>query len=220
VTATRAIVFDLDDTLYLERDYAFSGFDAVAAELGSRMNPPFDLAARMRELFSTPDRGRVFNVLLDELQVDDPDVRVKEMVSVFRNHRPKIKLCPDADQALIRLRPTCKLGLITDGFAVTQHAKIDALALRERIDEIIVTDDLGREFWKPHPRAFEEMQTRLGLPPHLCTYVADNPAKDFTAPHTLGWQTVRIARPEGIHASAASNPQGRYDRSIVTLDVL
>src|SRR3546814_16357346 len=38
-----------------------------------------------------------------------------------------------------------------------------------------------------------------GLPPSAFTYVGDNPAKDFTAPSAMGWRTVQITRPGGVH---------------------
>src|SRR3546814_16258418 len=38
-----------------------------------------------------------------------------------------------------------------------------------------------------------------GLPPSVFTYVGDNPAQDFTAPSAMGWRTVQITRPGGVH---------------------
>ena len=37
---TTAIIFDLDDTLYSECDYVFSGFDAVAKAHEDLLGPP------------------------------------------------------------------------------------------------------------------------------------------------------------------------------------
>lgn len=215
----RAIVFDLDDTLYPEREYAFSGFDAVAIAFGERLAATFDLAARMRELFDTPDRNRVFNVIIELCGASD-DSLVREMIDVFRNHQPRIQLHADADAALTRLRPQYKLGIITDGYAVTQNAKLDALGVRERVDTVIVTDAWGREFWKPHPRAFEEMSARLGVKPEHCTYVADNPAKDFVAPNALGWQSVLVTRADAVHTANPVAAGGAAGRTITTLDAL
>ncbi len=217
---TRAIIFDLDDTLYPERAYAFSGFDAVSSAFTTRLNAGFDLAARMRRLFDTPDRSRVFNAVVHQCNAPHPDALVAEMIDVFRRHHPRITLHPDADAALTRLKPSHKLGLITDGYAVTQHAKIDALELRPRVDAIIVTDDLGREFWKPHPRAFQEIADRLSVNPRHCTYVADNPAKDFVAPNALGWHTVLIHRPNAVHAQNPTAPTGAPRQTTTTLQSL
>ncbi len=217
----RVTVFDLDDTLYPERAFAFSGYEAVAQAFADRLGRPANrLVARMRELFDSPHRGRVFNVLVDALGVAGGDAIVPGMIDAFRFHRPAIQLFPDADNALTRLRGQCRLGLISDGPLPMQSNKIDALGLRPRLDEIILTDQWGREFWKPHPRAFEEMSNRLGAPPTTCTYVADNPAKDFIAPNALGWRTVCVRRPDGLYANQLAPPGGEPQDTVSSLEAL
>ncbi len=217
---TRAVVFDLDDTLYSERAYVFSGYRAVADAFADRLNAPFDPAERMRALFDSPDRARVFNAILAECGFDDDPDLVRDMIDVYRNHRPTISLFADAEDALSRLSSVYRIGIITDGYAVTQHAKIDALNLRNRVDEIIVTDDWGRKFWKPHARAFEEMARRLSVPHEACLYAADNPAKDFVAPNALGWRTVFVNRPGGVHVRNPAAPGGAAGTTITSLDAL
>ena len=195
----QAIVFDLDDTLYPERAYAMSGFAAVAAAFADRLGDPTGTVARMRALFDTEHRPRVFNAILAERGLPVNPETIRAMIDTYRRHRPTITLHPDADTALTRLRAVCKLGLITDGPTIQQWAKIDALMLRDRLDEIIVTDDLGPGLAKPHPHAFELIRERLDVPNAACAYVADNVAKDFVAPNALGWQTVRVFRADGIY---------------------
>jgi len=231
-----AVVFDLDDTLYAERDYALSGFAEVArtfaGQLGDRVQTQIDL----RRLFDSDHRPRVFNELLVERGIVNSATLVSQMVEVFRSHVPVIQLFPDAEAALSRLRPRCKLGLITDGRPDSQWAKIDALQLRPRFDAIIVTselssgtgtrsigpprDDSTRSFAKPHPLAFESMAERLGVAASECVYVADNPAKDFVAPAALGWLTVMICRPGGIYHHAIVAPGRPPKHRIESLDSL
>ena len=223
VARTRAVVFDLDDTLYPEREFAFSGYEAVAGAFADRLGASAaDLAARMGELFDTPHRRRVFNTILAEAGVvqADVDALVAEMIAAYRSHAPRIRLHPDADAALSRLRGGCCLGLISDGPLEMQRNKVGALGLTSRLEEIILTDEWGEEFWKPHPRAFEEMSRRLGVPPRACIYVADNPAKDFIAPNALGWGTVFIKRPGGIYADREAPRGGLPQAAISTLDAL
>ena len=57
-------------------------------------------------------------------------------------------------------------------------------------------------------RCFEEMAGRLGLQHSQLAYVADNPAKDFVAPNTLGWLTIRIRRPGTKHGRCRSSARG------------
>jgi len=101
-----------------------------------------------------------------------------------------------------------------------QNAKIDALGIRSLFDLILLTDAWGREFWKPHPRAFQAAVAHFGLEPGAFVYVSDNPAKDFLAPNALGWHTVRIRRPGGVYAGEVAPPGGEPRHTISTLDEL
>ena len=218
---TRAIVFDLDDTLYPEPVFTFSGYEAVTREFADRLGTPTGaLVSRMRGLFDTCDRGRVFDVIVAEAGAADVEALVPAMIETFRTHHSAIRLHPDADAALTRLRDRYWLGLISDGPLNMQNNKLDALNLRSRLDEIILTDEWGRQYWKPHPRAFEEMSRRLGVPPAACTYVADNPAKDFVAPNALGWQTVFVRRSDGIYADRRAPEGGEPGATVETLSGL
>lgn len=51
-----------------------------------------------------------------------------------------------------------------------------------------------------------------------CAYVPDNPAKDFVAPHRLGWRTVRVRRMGSLRANAPSGDD--IDAEITSLDDL
>ena len=199
----RCVVFDLDDTLYLERDYVRSGFRAVGEWVRERWGE-----ARFPELawrhFLEGVRGTIFNRALGDLGLPaDPEV-ISEAVRVYREHVPDIALLPDARECLQRLRGTFFLGVITDGPLVSQRRKAEALGLPGLVDHILYTAELGEGFGKPHPRAFEEMQRRAGVSGEACGYIADNPRKDFIAPKRLGWGTIRIVREGGIYAGVES----------------
>ena len=216
----RAVIFDLDDTLYPERAYVFSGFAAVAEAFKEILGDPTEAAGQMRRLFDTEHRRRVFNrLLIDRSLTEDPDL-VSRMITTYRTHRPAIELYRDADAALTRFRKTHKLGLLTDGPTVMQRAKINALKLGPRVEAIILTDELGPEFSKPHPRSFEQITEQLDVEPGRCTYVADNPAKDFIGPNALGWGTVRVIRPAGVYHDAAPAEGGAAQHRIDALDQL
>lgn len=202
------IVFDLDDTLYLERDFAFSGYEAVERWLGA---PGF--AALCRGLFQRGQRSNIFDRALAEAGIRDR--RVPDLVAVYRDHTPRIELCPDARRYLDRHGR--RFALITDGPERTQRAKIEALRLGRWFDRIVPTGQWIAGYGKPHPRAFEMIATDAGGP---CVYIADNAAKDFLAPNTLGWLTVQILRPDRVHDGAPPTPDHAAQIVIDSLDQL
>lgn len=195
-----SIVFDLDDTLYLERDYVRSGFLAldrwVETELGVRGFGAAALAA-----WNGGERRRCFDVALATLGIRATEKLIKVMIDRYRHHPPDIVLAPDADCFLRTNGHGRRMALITDGPAVAQRLKINALRLGILgLDPIIATDEWGSAYWKPHARAFREVEACHGPVGRHFLYVADNPAKDFIAPRALGWGTIQIDRQGAVHA--------------------
>lgn len=213
----KAVIFDLDDTLYPERAFAFSGFAAVAKTFVAALGDPGTAQSEMQRLFDTQHRRRVFNEVLRGRDLSEDTQLLTRMIETYRDHTPSIALHADAAAALARLRPRFRLGLITDGPERTQSAKIAALGIADSFDSIILTDHWPEGFAKPHPRAFEETASRLGVAHAQCAYIADNPAKDFVAPNTLGWLTICIRREQGIYIDAPTAPGGEAQHVVDSL---
>jgi putative hydrolase of the HAD superfamily len=196
--ARRVVVFDIDDTLYLERDYALSGFRAVGRWLEER-HAIAEFTKAAIDLFDAGRRGNVFDLAIASLGRPDASVLVPAMVDVYRAHEADIRLATDASALLSGLHGQCRLACITDGPVASQSAKVRALGLAEWLTPIVLTDVWGPSFRKPNPRAFREIESATSLSGSDCLYIADNPIKDFIAPVTLGWRTIRIRRPGSLH---------------------
>ena len=195
----RAVVFDLDDTLYAERSYVFSGFQAVAVwaekQLGIPCDQGFDELCR---LFYAGSRGTTFNSWLAAHDVAPP-VWVPQMVQVYREHLPQIAPDPEALELLPRLRQRYRLGLVTDGYVSVQKRKLASLDIGSYFDAIVFSDELGPDSWKPSPQPFARVLQKLALAGQEAVYVADNPNKDFLGARKLTMRTVRIRRPDGVY---------------------
>jgi putative hydrolase of the HAD superfamily len=180
-------VFDLDDTLYPERDYALGGFRAAADHATAAWGLP-DLAPEMTRLLDTGVLGQLFTDVLTAAKPDTTPTDIAAFVRAYGAHTPRLTLFPDAADALTHYHTASPLGLITDGHAKTQMAKVAALEIEHRFHSIIYTGALGpdRAFHKPHPRAFELTEHAIGQPGDQFVYVGDNPAKDFAAPNAAG----------------------------------
>ncbi len=210
------LVFDIDDTLYLERDYVFSGFRAVGnyvAEFHSR--PGFEDACR--QLFHGGLRGRIFNAAMESLGGPTDAQTISQLVEVYRTHDPQIALLPDALELLQGCPEHVHIAAISDGPLSSQQRKSAALGLNRWIDPIVLTDVWGREYWKPSKRAFQAVEQAFQRSGTDCLYIADNPLKDFTAPQAMGWQTVRIRREGGLHRDLESPQVPGPDRVVEDL---
>lgn len=195
------VVFDIDDTLYLERDYVRSGFNAVDEWMASDRGVD-GFFERAWLAFSSGVRGRIFDQALTELGVDEPSL-VPMLVSIYRAHRPSIMLLPDARACLDEMFAVVSLACVTDGPGESQRAKATALGLSRWLDPVVLTDEIGDGFSKPHRRPFEMIEQRTAARGR-CVYVADNPRKDFVGPKALGWRTIRVRRPGGLHTELPS----------------
>jgi putative hydrolase of the HAD superfamily len=189
-------VFDIDDTLYLERDYVQSGFEAVGHWV-RRWIGVEDFADRCWSRFLSGQRGSIFDGVLRESGKRPTAELISALVEVYRTHTPTIALAADAYEALGSISRTTSIAVVSDGPAISQNRKVKALGLDSFASSIILTEVLGTEFRKPHPRAFELVSQCL--PASVYLYIADNPLKDFAAPKQLGWITVRVRRPGGLH---------------------
>lgn len=212
----KLIVFDLDDTLYLEVDYVRSAFAAVDSFVETTYGTT-GLGAACQRLFDSGHRGNVFDLALREVNIPLP-VAVEQLIDVYRSHAPAIQFEPDAVACLDALRGQLPMGLITDGYRQAQHQKVRALDVTRWIGRVTVTDDWGRPYWKPHPRAFEEIASAMNVAANECVYIGDNPSKDFIAPRQLGWKTVRIRRPLSLRVDESTG--GRADIEISDLSNL
>ncbi|MDA0204082.1 MAG: HAD family hydrolase [Acidobacteria bacterium] len=211
-------VLDLDDTLYPERDYVRSGFAIVDSLAAERIGLQ-SFGDACWERFLNGERGRIFDTVLQSRCGRVDTELVGDMVRAYRLHRPVIDLHPDARRLLDRARNLkLPLALVTDGPRESQRAKIDALALEHRFASIVVTAELGVGKSKPHPAAFELVQTVFGSDQRF-VYIADNPHKDFLAPNQLGWTSISIQRTSGIYSQAtAPTPAHAPQHTVTSLD--
>lgn len=195
----KAILFDLDDTLYDEMAFVSSGFLAVAHYLVDEHNlvqTPDKIQCDMLDLLDNQGRGHIFDEILHRYGLYKPQL-ASTLVDVYRTHQPELTLYPEVKQSLkvLKARGLC-LGLITDGLYTVQQIKVTALELEKWLDIIIYTDELGREFWKPHPAAFQQALSQFQVEPKFSAYVGNDPTKDFLGPDQLGMLAIQIHRPD------------------------
>jgi len=174
------ICFDLDDTLYKEIDYLKSAYGEVAAFVG---HP--EAVEQMLEWYQSGENA--FKNLIDKYELG---ISVADCLKIYREHYPQIKLEEGVKAYLEGLKESnAKLGLITDGRALTQHNKIKALGLEGFFDVEIISEEFGSE--KPCSKNYEAVMNKFPER-KIFIYVGDNPAKDFLAPNQLRWRTVCI----------------------------
>ena len=213
----KVVVFDLDDTLISEKEYIKSGYLHIAGIIEDRFamdkKQVFD---ELMSLFKVSPLN-VFNRFCDMYQIEYSKEMILDLVKEYRGHFPDIQFYDDVLPCLSELkRAGIKVGIITDGYAIAQRKKLKAIQANEYFDEIIVTDELGRDYWKPHPKAFELMKEKFRVNFDEMIYVGDNPEKDFYISKTYPIKTVRIIR-DGVHSDKNYFRDIKEDIKIISL---
>jgi putative hydrolase of the HAD superfamily len=215
-TPVRAVLFDLDDTLYPEWTFFRSGFRVVALELIRRglSGDPDTLADRMLELHGV-ERPGVLERFSAELPF--PAAWVPELIEIFRGHDPQIALPEATAGVLARLRKRFRLGCVSDGWLNVQKRKLAALGLESALDAVVLTDAWGRTYWKPHPAPFLRCCEALGVPPGAAVFVGDHPARDIQGAQRAGLTAILLTEHGKFHLQAIQDSRTwRFD-SLETL---
>lgn len=195
----KGVIFDLDDTLYSEKQYVRSGYKKIGEYLRRE-----DAAEKLWRYFE--DGRKAIDAYLSEIGEEE---KKAECLKIYREQMPEISLYEGVSEMIENLKiKGIKVGIITDGRPEGQRNKIKVLGLESLIDDIIITDELGgTQFRKPNDISFRIMQNRWRLPFEQIMYVGDNPNKDFQAPKQLGMRWVYFANEDGLYSSEEINDQ-------------
>ncbi|MGJ8593038.1 MAG: HAD family hydrolase [Aquaticitalea sp.] len=180
VDAHTVIVFDLDDTLYNELDYLKSSYKSIALFL-----EPINWKLLYSNMFSMyRSKLNVFEYLTNSYEID-----IETLIEMYRNHQPSLELFNGVTELFEAIKSkNGRIGIITDGRARTQRAKMESLGITNYIDKIVISEEIG--FEKPSQENFKAIENSLNG--NVYYYVADNCKKDFIAPNALGWKSVAL----------------------------
>lgn len=217
----KAVIFDLDDTLISEKEYVKSGFKEVAKKISEeyKLDKNKIYGILLNEFEEDPNN--VFNRVLNKLNISYKNEYIKFLVNTYREHKPDIKLYDDARYIIDTLyKNDIKLGIITDGYKITQRNKLEALNIYKYFEYIVVTDELGRKYWKPHSKSYEIIKDKLKIDYEDMIYVGDNVLKDFVTANKLGIYTILIKRDKGIYSDLKMDKEYLANLEVTSLNEL
>ena len=200
----KAVVFDLDDTLFLQSEWLAGAWRAVATEAAahSAVDPAQMEAALVAIAAEGSDKGRIIDRALERLGVEtDP----RPLVQAFRLFRPStLAPLPGVADMLRHVRSRVPLGLVSDGDPEIQTAKLELLGLSTAFDAVVLSDLIGRQYRKPDPTPFRRVLEELGVDASDAVYVGDRPDKDVIGARGAGMRVIRVRT--GEYAERPSGP--------------
>lgn len=187
----RAVVFDLDDTLYPFRRFVLSGFAACARRLARRRGVDGRRAFRwMVRAFRGDAQGREVQTALQMMGL--PDRLTPGLVeSIIWGKELNLRLPVSSRCALADLRARgWRIGILTNGDPAVQARKVDALGLAPYVDAIVFATEHGSG--KPEPAAFREIARRLHVRADRTVFVGDDEWCDVSGARLAGMRPVRF----------------------------
>lgn len=214
----KLLLLDLDDTLC---DYtgarALRLRNAFQRALSDSRQNVEDLEAMIAESIRIQPHGSDhFGALLRRYGVDDvAAARSREWYQTNRFHG--LNLFAGARELLRDSRsadPNRKIGLITNGPADVQRAKIELLELAADVDFALISGEFGAA--KPDPSIFREAMRLGGATEAETLMVGDSPEFDITGAHAVGIPAVWVNR--GNRPWPLPGPRPEYE--IRTIEAL
>lgn len=196
----RAIVFDMDGTLYrsprLDRAYDRSVYRIVAqvqgvtlAEARRRFQTAYEL--ERRRLGRTP--SKLFT--LTRLGIPDREWARR----AARWIKPRLFLRPDPRlrRTLQALRTHFKLAVVTNNHRRNLVSTLRALGVADCFDDLLALSDT--RLFKPSCRLYQLSAKRLGVAPAECLSVGDRYELDLAPAAQAGMQTLLVQRIEDLY---------------------
>jgi len=146
---------DMDNTLYPEEEYVFSGFRVVADHLKKWGIDTSAAWTFLHQHFITNGRAKIFDHMLIHFTGKTCPERIQELVSVYRSHKPQIRLYSAVESTMRQLRRQGRIILVTDGLPLMQKQKVAALGLETLVDHIVYCWESNHP--KPDPGTLSRM---------------------------------------------------------------
>ncbi|NUR94053.1 MAG: HAD family hydrolase [Kribbellaceae bacterium] len=206
----KAVVFDLDNTLFDHTGSAERAVRGWVAELGvlptdelvaqwfviEDLVYPAWLAGELTHQGQRRERMRQFLPLLGH-EVPATDAGLDEVFGGYlRLYQDNWVAFPDARPALEVARSNgWRIGVLTNGSTKQQNAKLEAIGLAAYVDVVCTSESLGVS--KPDPHAYQCVCEQLGVEPADALMVGDNLELDVRAAREAGLAARHLDRAVG-----------------------
>ena len=195
----RALIFDMDGTLYesgaLDRQYADAVVAYTAEQRGLPPEKALELfrakrAALRARLGRTPTTtGTMVELGFDlEHWIAWRDARVRPEGALRRD---------DMLRSLLQdLKKRFVLVVVTNNSVEMVRRTLGAIGIDDLFDRVFTLQDVG--LIKPDPGIYRRVAEALGIPPEQCMSIGDRPQVDLEPAAAVGMQTFLVAGPGDI----------------------
>lgn len=212
----RAVIFDLDGTLYdyntLDREAFARVGELVRERLGVSEEQYGEAFMRARKSTkkklgeTAPSHSRMlyFQKTLEYLDIRPLYLALEMYETYWGLFLEKMTLYPGARTLLDALHDKyIRVGVCTDLLAHIQHRKMIALGLMDDVDCLVTSEEAGVE--KPSQRIFAMCLKKLRLEPEEVCFVGDDYKKDIKGAMAAGMCAIWFC-PDGVRDVPEGEP--------------
>jgi len=214
----RAVLFDLDDTLFDHRYCAREALDAIRRDHDALATlEPFELDRRHAAILETlhlrvlakeisldAARQERFRRLLEGAgvsleQLQDGSVARRAATAYRTRYLQSWREVPGARSLLCALKERVRIGIVSNNLTLEQHEKLRFCGFDAFLDAIVISEEAGAA--KPDPVIFQIALERLGVDANEAVMIGDAWGTDIAGARAAGLRAIwfnpsGISRPE------------------------
>ena len=197
----KAVVFDLDNTLYAYEPSHQAGLLAMYAQVQKYANISFDVyldhlklskkyvKSRNKGTAASHNRFLYCQNICESLNLNVVEITPVLYEAYWDAFVEKMQLFDGAMELLTNLRERkVKIGICTDLTAHIQIRKLKHLGLSDVVDAVLTSEECGRE--KPFEDMFRLILGKLQVSPRDSIMVGDSLEKDVQGAKNVGMKTI------------------------------
>lgn len=197
----KAVIFDLDDTLYDYKSLERAAFECVGELVRERLGVSEEQCeeafmrarqvtkAKLGETATSHSRMLYFQKTLEYLDIRPLYLALEMYETYWGFFLDNMILYPGVRELLEALHEKyIRVGVCTDLLAHIQHRKLRRLGMMDDVDCLVTSEEAGVE--KPAPGIFHLCLEKLRLPAEEVCFVGDNLERDVKGAMAAGLQAV------------------------------
>ncbi len=203
----KAVLFDLDDTLFDHKFSRFKGLEALQKRFSRLKAIPLKELEEEHERLLNADYCQVLNGKLSIAEgINQRITKLCAMYGVNLNveegksaadlynqeYLKSRQAVPGSKELLITLMNYAKLGVVTNGLVETQMEKLHVCKIDKLVDYVIISETVG--YQKPSKELFEAALEKVNAKPSDAVYVGDSWECDIMPAVAVGMKAVWLNR--------------------------
>ena len=200
-TAPKALIFDIDSTLYTNAAYAFEQVDCQVRQFAKDRGITAEEARRMvadyRKQYTAANNGKKISLGNTLLAFGIPIAQSVEWRKTLMEPADFLTRDERLIQTLGELSKSLKLICVTNNPVFTARKTLDAIGISEFFPEIVGLDTCLKS--KPALEPFEEACRILQVPPKECIAIGDRYDMDIALPLQMGMGGILVTGVEEVY---------------------